>query len=386
MRRPVKFGRKRRIAVAAVILFIGMLGARVGFAQNAAAQKPVMADDVFKNVQVLKGLTVSQFMETMGFISASLGYNCSDCHQSENDWAAYAIDSPTKNTARRMIAMMNTLNANNFGGRRMVTCYTCHRGDPNPRVTPTIAGIYGVPNLAEPDDIVKDAPNAAPAAQILDKYLQALGGAQRVAAITSLVAKGTYQGYSAEEGRKIPVDIYAKSPTQRSQIAHTLNGDLATTYDGNAAYSEVPGAPVPVLGLTGAELEGAKLDALLSFPAGIKTMLRDWKVGFPVEIAGSDADVVQGRLTPSSLPVKLYFDQKTGLLVRQVRYTESPLGRNATQVDYSDYRAVNGVKMPFHVVTSWFDGRGDVQLSEIQANAAVDAAKFGKPAPPAPPK
>lgn len=386
MRRPMQFGGRRRIVAAAAILFMGVLGARVGFAQSAAAQKPVMADDVFKNVQVLKGLTVSQFMETMGFISASLGYNCSDCHQSEEDWAAYAIDSPTKIRARRMIAMMNTLNQSNFGGRRLVTCYTCHRGDPNPRITPTIAGIYGAPNLAEPDDIVKDAPNAPPAAQILDKYLQAIGGTQRVAAITSLVAKGTYQGYSAEEGRKISVDIYAKSPMQRSQIAHTLNGDLATTYDGNAAYSEVPGAPVPVLGLTGAELEGAKLDALLSFPAGIKTMFRDWKVGFPVEIAGSDADVVQGRLTPSSLPVKLYFDQKTGLLVRQVRYTESPLGRNATQVDYSDYRAVNGVKVPFHIVTSWFDGRGDVQLTEIQANVAVDSAKFGKPAPPVPPK
>jgi len=380
----MKFGGMRHIVGAAAILLIGVLGARVAFAQNAAAQQSVMADDVFKNVQVLKGLTVSQFMETMGFISASLGYNCSDCHQSENDWAAYAIDSPTKITARRMIVMMNTLNANNFGGRRMVTCYTCHRGDPSPRITPTIAGIYSEPNFTEPDDILKDAPNAPPAAQVLDKYLQALGGSQRVAAISSLVAKGSYQGYSAEEGRKIPVDIYAKSPMQRSQIAHTLNGDLATTYDGNAAYSAVPGAPVPVLGLTGAELEGAKLDALLSFPAGIKTMLSDWKVGFPVEIAGSDADVVQGRLTPSSLPVKLYFDQKTGLLVRQVRYTESPLGRNATQVDYSDYRTVNGVKMPFHIVTSWFDGRGDVQLSEIQTNAAVDSAKFGKPAPPAP--
>ena len=379
----MKFGR-RRIVEAAAMLMIAGLGARVGFAQSAAAQQPVMADDVFKNVQVLKGITVSQFMETMGFISASLGYNCSDCHISENDWAAYAIDNPTKNTARRMIAMVNTLNKGYFAGRRVVTCYTCHRGDFTPRITPTIAGIYGPPNLDEPDEIVKDAPNAPPAAQILDRYLQALGGAQRIAAITSLVAKGTYQGYSAEEGRKIPVDIYAKSPMQRSQIAHTLNGDLATTYDGNAAYSEVPGAPVPVLGLTGAELEGAKLDALLSFPAGIKTMFIDWRVGFSVQIAGGDADVVQGRLTPSSLPVKLYFDQKTGLLVRLVRYTESPLGRNATQVDYSDYRTVNGVKMPFHIVTSWFDGRGDVQLSEIQANAAVDSAKFGKPAPPAP--
>jgi hypothetical protein len=380
------FGGTQRMFAAAVILLIGALGTQVGLAQGSAAQNPPMADDVFTNVRVLKGLTVSQFMDTMGFISASLGYNCSDCHQSENDWAAYALDNPTKNTARRMLAMVSALNENNFGGRRMVTCYTCHRGDQNPRVTPTIAGIYSVPPPVEPDDIVKDATNAPPAAQILDKYLQALGGAQRVAAITSLVAKGTYKGYSAEEGSTIVVDIYAKSPMQRSQFAHTLNGDLGTTYDGTAAYSEVPGAPVPVLALTDEHLEGAKLDALLSFPAGIKTMLSDWKVGFPVDIGGSDADVVQGRLTRTSLPVKLYFDQKSGLLVRQVRYSQSPLGRNVTQVDYSDYRTVNGVKMPFHIVTSWFDGRGDVQLTQIQANTAIDPAKFGKPAPPTPPK
>mgnify|MGYP003331203807 FL=1 len=57
--------------------------------------------------------------------------------------------------------------------------------------------------------------------------------------------------------------------------------------------------------------------------------------------------------------------------MRQVRYSQSPLGRNVTQVDYSDYRLVNGVKMPFHIVTSWFDGRGDVQLTQIQADAFV---------------
>ena len=72
-------------------------------------------------------------MDTMGFISASLGYNCSDCHQSENDWASYALDNPTKNTARRMLAMVSTLNENNFGGRRLVTCYTCHRGETTPK-------------------------------------------------------------------------------------------------------------------------------------------------------------------------------------------------------------------------------------------------------------
>ena len=43
-----------------------------------------MAEDVFKNVQVLRGISVAEFMGTMGFISASLSLNCLDCHVNES--------------------------------------------------------------------------------------------------------------------------------------------------------------------------------------------------------------------------------------------------------------------------------------------------------------
>jgi hypothetical protein len=66
--------------------------------------------------------------------------------------------------------------------------------------------------------------------------------------------------------------------------------------------------------------------------------------------------------------------------VRQVRYTNSPVGLNPTQTDYEDYRDVSGVKMPFRLMTTWTDGRATTELSQIQANTPVDAAKFGKPA------
>ena len=102
-------------------------------------------------------------------------------------------------------------------------------------------------------------------------------------------------------------------------------------------------------------------------------------------IDGQDADVVQGRSAPGSLPVKLYFDQKSGLLVRQVRFTISPLGRNTTQVDYSDYRTVAGIKVPFHVVVSWLDGRSNFEITDVQLNVPVDPAKFGKPETPSAP-
>ena len=88
-----------------------------------------MAEEVFKNIQVLKGIPVDQFMGTMGFFSAALGLNCTDCHVDESggSWAKYADDNDLKRTARRMVQMVAAINKANFGGRQVVTCNTCHR-------------------------------------------------------------------------------------------------------------------------------------------------------------------------------------------------------------------------------------------------------------------
>src|SRR5437763_1263259 len=98
--------------------------------QTAPEQKGQMAEDVFTNVQLLRGIPVKEFMGTMGFFSAATGMNCTQCHVEESggNWAKYADDTPLKRTARKMIVMMNAINRTNFGGRRVVTCYSCHRG------------------------------------------------------------------------------------------------------------------------------------------------------------------------------------------------------------------------------------------------------------------
>jgi hypothetical protein len=137
--------------------------------------------------------------------------------------------------------------------------------------------------------------------------------------------------------------------------------------------------PIPVVPLTSGELEGAKIEATLSFPAQIKGLFKEWRTGFPATaIEGKSVDVVQGTQVDMT-PVKLYFDRQSGLLVRTVRYTTTRLGFNPTQVDYEDYRTVAGVKMPFKLTTTWTDGRSIVQLSDLQANVPVDAARFAKP-------
>jgi photosynthetic reaction center cytochrome c subunit len=92
-------------------------------------------------------------------------------------------------------------------------------------------------------------------------------------------------------------------------------------------------------------------------------------------------NVVQGT-GPRGLLVTMYFDQNSGLLIRMVRYGKSPIGRVPTQVDYADYRDVNGIKMPFRVMFAWLDGRDSIQLTQIQTNVPIEAAKFGRPAAP----
>ncbi|MGA2715007.1 MAG: photosynthetic reaction center cytochrome c subunit family protein [Bryobacteraceae bacterium] len=359
--------------------------------QAGPGQKPVMAEDVFKNVQVLRGIPVNEFMETMGFFSASLSLNCTDCHvaQSLGSWAKYAEDIPLKRTARRMIVMVNAINKANFGGQRMVTCYSCHRGAQHPKVIPSLAEQYSAPPPDDPNEVeILAQPSEGPGVdQILDKYIQAVGGTERLANLTSFVAKGTYRGYDTGLS-KVPVDVYAKAPGQRTTIVHTLIGDSTTTYDGRTGWLAANDKPLPVLALPpGEDSDGLKLDAELSFPAQIKQTLSQWRAGFPATMIDDRLVLVVQGITSGRSRVKLFFDKESGLLVRQVRYVDTPVGIVPAQVDYADYRDVSGVKMPYRLTLTWTDGRSTIELSEVQPNVPIDASKFAKPAPPAsPPK
>jgi len=384
MSRTTDRGFRSRIVSILKIGAAFFLAVALANAQAAPQEKPLMADDVFKNIQVLRGLTVDQFMGTMGFIAAALSMNCSECHKTGSA-AEYAEDTPRKQTARKMILMVNGLNKANFGGKREVTCYSCHRSDARPKVTPSLAEQYGTPPPDDPNELeIPETPSTTgPSAdQVLDKYIQALGGAQRLASITSIAGKGSYEGFDTE-GDKFPVEVYAKAPNQRTTIVHLRAGDNIRTFDGRNAWNTSAGTllPVPVFLLTGGDLEAAKLDASLSFPQQIKQTLKDWRTGFPsTMIDDKDVDVVQGS-NPDNTPVKFYFEKKTGLLLRQVRYTDTALGLNPAQVDYADYRDVSGVKMPFRLTVTWTDGRSTIVFSELRANVPIDAARFAKPAP-----
>jgi photosynthetic reaction center cytochrome c subunit len=354
--------------------------------QTAAGAKPLMSEEVFKNVQVLRGIPVAEFMGTMGFISASLSLNCLDCHveESSTDSSKYAVDTPLKQTARKMLLMVQGLNRQNFGGVTTVTCYTCHRSDLAPRIAPSLAEQYETPPPGDPNDIevvAQPAPGAPSADQIINKYIQALGGAQRLAGLTSLSAKGTYAGYDTSFA-KVPVEVYAKAPAQRMTVVHIPVGENTTSYDGHAGWIAATNTPLPMIPLTGADLDAATLDAEFAFPAGIKQYLSGWHAGFPsINVDDHDVVTVEGT-APQGSRVKLFFDKDSGLLIRMVRFTKTVLGPNPSEVDYADYRDVAGVKIPFKWTVTWTDGRSEFEMTDIQPNVPIDGAKFGKPALP----
>ena len=371
----------RYLSAVAAIALTGAVSANPhASAQSSPAPpsgRPLMVEDVFTNVQALKGIGVDDFMLTMGIMSAAVGSDCVGCHPSAGtDHVDWALDTPRKRTARRMVQMVTAINRDTFNGRQVVTCWTCHRGRDRPITTPTLDVVYGPP-ADEVDDVLVPAQGVPSVDQVLNKYLQALGGADRVAKFTSFSATGTYEGFDTGM-KKVPVELYAKSPAQQTMVVHLSIGQSTRAFDGRNGWMAGPDTPLPLLTLTEGNLDRARLEALVAFPTGLRQAFPRWRVG-RTAIGDKEVRIVQGVGAAQAL-ANFYFDD-SGLLVRLVRWTRTPVGFVPTQIDYSNYRDVNGVKVPFTRTVSQTYMQMTVELANVQANSSIDDARFAQPAP-----
>jgi len=383
-------------ARAATVCLAGITFVNLALAQNqsapqaqvaaakAATAKGLTAGEFFKNVttSTLKGLTPSDFLGAMGVMTAAVGYDCSNCHPGAGtDKFDWVIDSvPQKRTARKMVEMVASINRQNFSGAQQVTCWTCHHGLDLPTTSVALDKLYGEPN-DEKRDIVATGQGVPPAIQILDQYIQALGGAQKLNALKSFIATGHSEGY-AGLGGNAAFQIFAQAPDSRGMWInfpdHPDRGIGAWTYDGKTAWISQPRSLLGVWELTGSDLAGAKLDSVLAFPGQIKTAFPNWRVGQEDTLHDRAVYVVQGS-GPGGLLGTFYFDKESHLMLRYVRQTPSPVGRISIQQDFDDYRDVNGIKFPFKYSFLWLDGRFTATLSDVKVNVPVQAAKFTKP-------
>ena len=337
--------------------------------QSAPTQTPKMAEQVFKNIQVLKGVPADQVIPAMQFIAASLGVECEFCHVRN---AFEKDDKDEKVTARKMMQMMFTANKETFEGKREVTCYTCHRGSTEPVGTPVIAETETKPAT---EVAAVPSENLPKADQLIDKYVEALGGKDAIQKITSRVEKGTLIAGEM----KAPVDVYAKAPDKRIAIVHMPGGDSSTAFDGHVGWLSAPGRPTREM--SAAETDNVRMDAELFFAADLKQLFHSFRVRSQEKINDRDAYVVFA-FNEGKPPVKLYFDAQSGLLVRLMRYVDTPLGSNPMQIDFADYRDAGGVKVPYRWTIARPSGRFTIQIEELHQNVPVDDSKFVMPPPP----
>jgi hypothetical protein len=375
-------------------------------AQSATANAPKM-EDVYKNIQVLKGLPADQMLTTMRFIRASLGVACTWCHAEPGegddakvdksaataakvhpgwyaDEPAREIDTPRKEMARKMILMTAALNKQSFGGGNVITCFTCHRGNLHPAANYEASLVGGTPMSAAPSG--GEAVAGVSADDLIDKFVAAIGGS----AVQSRVFKGhvqyngmiTDRGATARTPPPYDVEISEKAPGSRTVVTHEGNG-VMRSYNGDKGwqqgriYNDPRHQPRD---MRDSELANTRLEDPYFFAAQLKQLVTGLRVARVEKIDGKEAYVVAGR-TPGLAEVDLYFDRESGMLVRLTSFTQGLLGRLPIILDYSDFREVDGVKVPFHWVNKDIaDGNSyTYQADSVQQNVPVDEARFTRP-------
>jgi hypothetical protein len=336
--------------------------------KSSLSSPPKTAEAVFKNIQVLKDISADQLIPAMRFITSSLGVECSYCHVQDH---FDRDDKKPKQIARDMMRMMFTIDKESFAGVREVTCYSCHRGSLRPQAIPIVGGETR-PQTAAAAAGEKLPENLPTVDQLIHHYVEALGGAAAIEKITSLVERGT----TTVGGRSIRIEVFDQNPYKQVLVRHMPAGDSVTVFNGHEGWSRVPGHPVR--DMHGADLDAAKIDADLHFPLHIKQIFAELRVEYPERVGEREVYVISCT-NVGQPPVKLYFDEQSGVLLRLVRYAPSPLGLVPTQIDYTDYRDVGGVKTPFRWVVAQPDGSTTTQLEQIQQNVPIDDAKFAKP-------
>lgn len=333
-----------------------------------ASEEPKTAEQQFKNIQALKNIPAEQLIPTMQFIAASLGVQCDFCHVEHE---MQKDDKKEKVTARKMIEMELEIDKGHFKNELEVTCYTCHRGSPHPLDIPLVAGETAKPALSAHEEASKAQLSLPTADQILGKYLEAVGGAEALRKITSRVQKGTLSAM----GMQYPIEVYSEAPDKRVSISHPKGGSSVTAFNGQVGWLSIPGG---VHMMTEPEREAARIDAEMYFPVWVRELYKEFEVHAGEAMEGHETYMVSAR-GPELPPIQMYFDQQSGLLLRQVRYLFTALGKLPTQIDYADYRETGGVKIPYSWTLSRPNAAFTIKVNDVQQNVAIDEKLFVAP-------
>jgi photosynthetic reaction center cytochrome c subunit len=336
-------------------------------AMKKAAEDTRPAEQVYKNVQTLKGVPVGRWMFIMNMFSKSLGVDCTYCHvenQFEKD------DKPTKTAARRMLRMVGSIAREIYKGPTTINCYTCHRGQPKP-ARPAPAADAKTVEMSKPEISSRGA--LATVSEVLNRYVKSLGGRAAIESARTRVMKGTLE---TQGGMSAPLEVYQKAPNKSLTSFRIPGGDNIVGFDGATAWIVSPGRKPG--NMSASEFAVMKYDVEFYRDIKLEQMFSNISVLGKAVLAGREAYVLEGTLGAGK-PQRLYFDTGTGLLVRRDLEIDGPEGVSPLQMFYEDYREVDRILLP-HVIRWLRPGFSlAFKYSEIQHDIPIDDAKFRKP-------
>ncbi len=392
-----RFVRAALTTTAALGLAVGVMQAQPAAQRGGQAQAPAppqgpLAPEKYKNIQVLTSVPADQFDLTMRFVSAAVDMPCSSCHVRDDatgEWQYDKDDRRSKQTARNMMKMVLAVNANARDyGLNSINCATCHQGHNQPQ------GLQ-LAQMATPEEIARaqaiaaarqggqggrggapgqgrggrgQQPPAPPVDDVLNKYIDAIGGRAALEKLQTLVESGTMTNRMNE---KASFTIESKAP---GKFRVTLPS-MTAGFDGSTGWQQ---ADNRVDDLAGFPLDQASRIADPTLALRIKDRFPTLQAsGRPARIDDKTATLVQGR--DGNLIEQFYFDTDTGLLLRRRITTRTPLGPLTEQVDYGDYRDVAGVKLPFRITYNTWNQFDTYAVVDVKPNAQIADARFARP-------
>ncbi len=372
MSRTNRQGSWRIPLLAATIVFFASSAGVLSAGGSLDDQKT--AEQAYKNIQVLKGMPESQLIGAMSYMEASVGAkDCGYCHvrSGEREMAWEKDDNPKKQTARKMIQMVLDVNKTSFEGRSEVTCYTCHQGREHP---------VGIPSLplvaANPEPQMQRPSGKVPTpTEIGDKYVQAVGGKEAADKFSAVALKGTQTG---QIGAGMQVEVYWKAPDKFFLAVTTQGGVFSQGYDGSTGWTQ---GRMGTREMSASELERMRdLESMYS-PIKIREPFPRMRLAGRDKVGASEAWVLMAQDLEHRFE-RLYFDTETGLLLRRVVLTRTMIGTIPEQIDFADYREIDGVRLPYTIRMTGLSPRNswDQKFETIQRDPGMADSKFSKPA------
>ena len=350
-----------------------------------------MANEKYKNIQALTNVPADQLDVTMRYVSAAINMRCTDCHVQEasGEISYEKDDKRAKQTARSMMKMLNGINAANYGIR--VECATCHAGHNQPVGLPLAEMLTPeqvaqmTPPTTPPGRGPQGAfggsgggrgqrPPAPPVADVIDKYLVAIGGRAAVEKLQSLSLTGTVTDRAGQSS----IFTIEEKPNKFREARQARPDAIVRGFDGASGWEQT--------GTKTADISGFVLNQALRLNdvGGVLHLSEKYPTlraggGRPIQINGKDMPVVTVTGRAGIVTDQFYFDSASGLLLRRVVSTRTPLGQLREQIDYADYRPAGDVKIPFQITSTTWNALDTYKVAEAKANVTLDDARFAKP-------